>query len=122
MKGGYYNETQKTNSGGIGPKGTGKGNGIGSGNYTTSGTKQGKISIEETDSIDTNFTLHSITDALDYDILIVDDLLEKKISNGIKINNDFNIKDKVIFMNKSNKLLGIYEVEENYLKVWKNFV
>ncbi|MBR5370387.1 MAG: tRNA pseudouridine(55) synthase TruB [Bacilli bacterium] len=85
-------------------------------------TKQGNISIEETDSIDTDFTLHSITDALNYDILVVDDLLEKKISNGMKINNDFNINDKVIFINKSNKLLGIYEKEDNYLKVWKNFV
>ena len=85
-------------------------------------TKQGNISIKETDDIDTDFTLHSITDALNYDILIVDDLLEKKISNGMKINNDFNIKDKVIFINKSNKLLGIYEVEDNHLKVWKNFI
>jgi len=85
-------------------------------------TKQGNVSIEDTDNIDTEFTLHSITDALDYDIIKVDSLLEKKISNGMKINNDYNIKDKVIFINESNKLLGIYEVEDNYLKVWKNFV
>ena len=85
-------------------------------------TKQGNITIEETDDIDSEFTLHSITESLNYDTIIVDDLLEKKISNGMKINNDFNIKDKVIFINKTNKLLGIYEVEDNKLKVWKNFV
>ena len=85
-------------------------------------TKQGDISIEETNDIDSEFTLHSIIDSLKYDTIIVDGLLEKKISNGMKINNDFNVRDKVIFINKSNKLLGIYEVEDNNLKVWKNFV
>ena len=85
-------------------------------------TKQGNISIEETDNLDTDFTLHSITEALNYDIIKVDNLLEKKISNGMKIPNTYNIKDKVIFINENNKLLGIYEVEENNLKVWKNFI
>ena len=84
-------------------------------------TKQGNISLKDTNTIDSEFTLHTITDVLDYDIIEVDDLLEKKISNGVKIENEFNIEDKVIFINKSNKLLGIYEVEDNYLKVWKNF-
>ena len=84
-------------------------------------TKQGNISIEETDYIDNDFTLHSIANSLDYDIIKVDNLLEKKISNGMKIDNNYNVKDKVIFVNESNKLLGIYEKEDNYLKVWKNF-
>lgn len=85
-------------------------------------TKQGNISIEETDYIDSEFTLHTIADSLNYDIIEVDNLLENKITNGMKIKNDFNIKDKVIFINKNKKLLGIYEVEDNNLKVWKNFV
>ena len=84
-------------------------------------TKQGNISIEETDNIDNDFTLHSIANSLNYDIIKVDNLLEKKISNGMKIDNNYNVKDKVIFVNESNKLLGIYEKEDNYLKVWKNF-
>lgn len=84
-------------------------------------TKQGKISLSETNTIDTEFTLHSITDVLDYDIIEVEDELEKKISNGMKIDNEYEVEDKVIFVNKNNKLLGIYEVEDNYLKVWKNF-
>ena len=85
-------------------------------------TKQGNITIEETDDIDSNYTLHSIIDSLNYDTIMVDDLLEKKISNGMKIPNEYNIEDKVIFINKSNKLLGIYEVDNNELKVWKNFI
>lgn len=42
------NETQKTSSGGIDHKGTSKGNGIGLGNYSTSGTNLGEISGEKT--------------------------------------------------------------------------
>ena len=56
-----------------------------------------------------------------YPVIEVDEFLEKKISNGVKINNIFNIKNKVIFKNKNNKLLGIYELDNNKLKVWKNF-
>lgn len=85
-------------------------------------TRQGKIYLDETDNVDTDFTLHSITEALDYDIIKVDSSLEKKISNGMKIPNTYNVEDKVIFTNESNKLLGIYEVDNNDLKVWKNFI
>ena len=85
-------------------------------------TRQGNVYLDETDEIDTEFTLHSIAESLNYDIIQVDSILEKKISNGMKINNEYNIKDKVIFINESNKLLGIYEVEDTYLKVWKNFI
>jgi len=85
-------------------------------------TKQGKISLKDTNNIDDDFTLHSIIDSLDYEKIVVDDILEKKISNGVSIPNEYEIDDKVIFVNKENKLLGIYEVDETHLKVWKNFV
>ena len=85
-------------------------------------TKQGNISIEETNNIDDELTLHSMLDVLDYKKIIVEDELYKKVINGVKIHNDYNIEDKVIFIDKNNKLLGIYEVEEDNLKVWKNFV
>ena len=85
-------------------------------------TRQGNVYLDETDEIDTEFTLHSIAESLNYDIIQVDSILEKKISNGMKINNDYNINDKVIFVNESNKLLGIYEKDDKYLKVWKNFI
>ena len=47
--------------------------------------------------------------------------LEKKIRSGQKIENRFNVQDKVIFKNKDDVLLGIYELDKGILKTWKNF-
>ena len=89
-------------------------------------TKQGIINIEETNTIEdiknNNFKIHKIEEVLDYKIIEVDEELEKKISNGMTIDNIWNIDDKVIFKNKNKLLLGIYEKYENKLKVWKNFI
>ena len=41
---------------------------------------------------------------------------------GQKLKNTFNIKDKVIFKNQNNQILGIYECQNDQLIVWKNFV
>lgn len=88
-------------------------------------TKQGKTTIDDAYTLEdirnNNYKLYTIDEVLDYPVIEVDDYLEKKISNGMKIDNTFNIKDKVIFKNKDNKLLGIYEVDQEKLKVWKNF-
>ena len=88
-------------------------------------TKQGKTTINESYTLDDirngNYKLYRIDEVLDYPVIEVNELLEKKIHNGVKIDNTFNIKDKVIFKNKNNKLLGIYELDNNKLKVWKNF-
>ena len=88
-------------------------------------TKQGKTTINDAYTLDDirngNYKLYRIDEVLDYPVIEVNELLEKKIHNGVKINNTFNIKDKVIFKNKNNKLLGIYELDNNKLKVWKNF-
>ena len=88
--------------------------------------KQGLISIDDTNTLEdienNNFTIHKIEDVLDYPIIEVDSLLEKNISNGMKINDNWNINDKVIFKNKENKLLGIYEKYDEILRVWKNFI
>lgn len=88
-------------------------------------TKQGKTTINDAYTLDdirnNNYKLYTINEVLDYPVIEVDEILEKKISNGVIINNIFNIKDKVIFKNKKNKLLGIYELDNNKLKVWKNF-
>lgn len=88
-------------------------------------TKQGIISIDEAYTLDdirnNNYKLYTIDEVLDYQVIEVDEVLEKKIHNGMKIDNTFNIKDKVIFKNKDSKLLGIYEVDNNKLKTWKNF-
>lgn len=88
-------------------------------------TKQGKTTINDAYTLDdirnNNYKLYTIDEVLDYPVIKVDEILEKKIHNGVKIDNTFNIKDKVIFKNKNNKLLGIYELDNNKLKVWKNF-
>ena len=88
-------------------------------------TSQASINIEEASTLEEieegNYKLLSIEYVLDYPIQIVDKVLEKKISNGQRIDNTFNVIDKIIFKNKEDKLLGIYEVDGNELKVWKNF-
>lgn len=89
-------------------------------------TKQGKVKLEDTYTIDdlknNNYKLYKIEEALNYPVIKIDKELEFKISTGQKIDNLFQIKDKVIFINKDNKLLGIYQAEDNKLKAWKNFV
>ena len=47
------------------------------------------------------------------DMVKLDEELYFKVSNGVKINNIWDIKDKVIFKYKNN-LIGIYETEGNY--------
>ena len=68
-----------------------------------------------------NYELISIEDCLDYPKIKVNKELEFKISNGVKLENIFDIKDKVIFLNDNNKLLGIYERQHNKLKPFKIF-
>ncbi len=88
-------------------------------------TKQGKVTINEayklSDIKNNEYKYYKIEEVLEYPIINVDKELEFKISNGVKINNIFNIEDKVIFINENNKLLGIYEKDNEELKVWKNF-
>lgn len=88
-------------------------------------TSQASINIEEASTLEEieegNYKLLSIEYVLDYPIQVVDKVLEKKISNGQRIDNTFNVIDKIIFKNKEDILLGIYEVDGSELKVWKNF-
>ena len=86
--------------------------------------KQGNINISDTNTLEdienNNYVIHSIEEVLEYPIVEVDEELEKLISNGVRLNNSFNITDRVIFKS-NNKLLGVYEVKDNKLIVWKNF-
>ena len=88
-------------------------------------TKQGNTSIEESCTLEEfkqgKFKLKSIEEVLDMPIIVVDSDLEFRIKNGQKLHNNWGIVDKVLFKSEDNKLLGIYEVEENHLRVWKNF-
>ena len=88
-------------------------------------TKQGKVTINDSyklnDIKSNNFKYYKIEEVLEYPIIKVDEDLEFKIKNGVKIKNTFEIENKVLFINKNNKLLGIYEKNNEELKVWKNF-
>lgn len=88
-------------------------------------TKQGKIDIKETNILEEikkgKAKLHKIDEVLDLPTITVDEETERKIKNGMKLPNKYQITNKVIFKNKNNKILGIYKVEKDILKVWKNF-
>ena len=88
-------------------------------------TKQGKVTINDSyklnDIKSNNFKYYTIEEVLEYPIIKVDEDLEFKIKNGVKIKNTFEIENKVLFVNENNKLLGIYEKNNEELKVWKNF-
>ena len=87
-------------------------------------TKLGKFTLENSNTLEdiknNNYKLYSIDNALDYPIVEIDNDLYKKISNGVKIKNTYNIEDKVIFK-YNNTILGIYQKDEDMLKTWKNF-
>ena len=87
--------------------------------------RQGNVDInianQMSDIENRNLKIYSIEEVLDYPVINVDKDIEEKIKNGVPLQNGWNIKDKVIFKSKDNNLLGIYEVSDNLLKVWKNF-
>ena len=89
-------------------------------------TKQGNIDIKDTyklsDIRNGNYKLIDIEDLLDYDVVVVDKEIEYKISNGVRLDNIWNINSRVIFKNNNNQLLGIYEKDGDKLKTWKNFI
>ncbi len=86
-------------------------------------TKQGKFSIDKSytleDIYNNKFEILNIIDILDYPKIILDDKLYKLVSNGVRIKNNYKIKDKVLMIYKNNKLIAIYENDNNVLKMWK---
>ena len=89
-------------------------------------TKQGKISIEQTNTLEdiknNNYKVYSIDEVLELDTIIVDEEIERKIRTGQPIENTYSIKDKIIFKDINNNILGIYQEKDGMLVVWKNFV
>ena len=67
-----------------------------------------------------NYKLISIEEVLDYPKIEIDDDLYKKISNGVVLDNTYNIKDKVLFIYNSN-VKAIYYNDNNTLKVYRVF-
>ena len=64
--------------------------------------------------------LIDIKDVVDFPIIRVTDNLEKKIKNGVKIENTFNC-ERVLFIDSLGNNLAIYENVDGYLKSYKGF-
>ena len=81
-------------------------------------TKVDKYNLEDAytleDVEENNYKLLSIEEVLDYPKIELSDELYKKVSNGVKISNDYNINDKVI-LKYNNHLVAIYEEKDNNL-------
>ena len=81
-------------------------------------TKVDKYNLEDAytleDVEENNYKLLSIEEVLDYPKIELDDELYKKVSNGVKLSNDYNIYDKVI-LKYNDHLVAIYEEKDNYL-------
>lgn len=89
-------------------------------------TKLGNFSLEDTYTIDdirsNMYSLFSIEEVLDLPKVIVDDNLEKKISNGQVLDKFFD-DDMAMIMNKDNNLLAIYQTKENNkVKPYRMFI
>ena len=84
-------------------------------------TRQGKFSLDnaiELDDVTINSKLINISEALDIETREIDDNDYKKVVNGASINNNYNIKDKVLFI-KDNRVIAIYQNVNNKLKCFK---
>ena len=84
-------------------------------------TRQGKFSLDnaiELDDVTINSNLINISEALDIETIEINDNDYKKVVNGASINNDYNIKDKVLFI-KDNRVIAIYQNVNNKLKCFK---
>ena len=81
--------------------------------------KQGNFKIEDSTPLD-NIKIISLEEILkDYCKVEVDEELYKKISNGVKIKNEYN-KDIVVFTHNT-KVIAIYKNEDDFLKAYKMF-
>lgn len=89
-------------------------------------TKQGLIELSQTSTLEmirnNDFKTYQIDEVLDIPVVVVEEKEAKKIMTGQRLDNIYNIKDKVIFKDKSHKILGIYECRDDQLITWKNFV
>ena len=85
-------------------------------------TRQGKFNINEAYSLEDiekgNYKLLTLDEVLDVEMVDVSEELFHKIKNGAKLENTFNIKDRVIFK-YNNKIIALYKLQEDILKVDK---
>ena len=92
---------------------------------TLTRTKQGSVSITETNTLaelkQGKIKFHSIEEVVNFPTIEVSSELEAKIKCGIPLENTFAIEKKVLFKNRTNQILGIYEYKNGKLRTWKNF-
>ena len=84
-------------------------------------TRQGKFKLSDAvnlDDVSIKSSLITISNALDIETKELDDKDYMKVINGAVINNNYNIKDKVLFI-KDNKVLAIYQNIDDKLKCFK---
>ena len=85
-------------------------------------TRQGKFRIEDSCTLEdiknNNFKILGVNDLFDYPVIDIDDSLFKKIDNGVRIENTFNIEDKVMFR-YNGEIICIYKSDDDYLKMYK---
>ena len=88
-------------------------------------TKQNNITLDECNTLDeirnNNYKIYPMIDFIPYKKQEADEATKIKISNGVKLDNIYNIEDKVAFT-YNNELLGIYIKDNEKLRVWKNFI
>lgn len=81
--------------------------------------KQGNFDIKDSYTLDdlklNNYKGLKVNEFLDYEVIEVNNNEYKKIINGNKIKNTYNISDKVIF-SYNKRFLAIYECIDDYLK------
>lgn len=82
-------------------------------------TRQGKFSIEETNTLEDvekgNYKLLKIKDISNIQTVMIDNMLKKKVLNGAKIIGNY--PNRVLFVDENGTELAIYERDGNVMKV-----
>ena len=81
-------------------------------------TRIGKFSVDECSDL-SNIKIIPVDKCLDIEKIELDDNLYKKVSNGMKINNDYN-DDMVMFM-KDNIPVAIYKANNKEMHLYRKF-
>ena len=81
-------------------------------------TRVGKFNVDECSEL-SNIKIIPIDECLDIEKIELDDNLYKKVSNGVKISNDYN-NDIVMFM-KDNNPVAIYKADNKEMRLYRKF-
>jgi tRNA pseudouridine55 synthase len=80
-------------------------------------TKQGKFNIEDSYTLDdiknNNYKVLSLDEVLDINIIDCDDILYKKVNNGVKLDNSYD-KEFILFR-YDNKDIALYRNNEMFI-------